>query len=442
MKIPDRPPDWMKLLADADGTDIAKMLGATAGPCVNGRYVHWDKLKRLKPAEGLNHQLWWTALKIRRRSLLKDLPLQDTNDRTFRFAVPDQAYEILHTLDRDAAGQIVVGEEVITTEARDRYVVRSLMEEAITSSQLEGAATTRRVAKEMLRSGRKPRDRSEQMIANNYHAMQRTVALKDQPLSVDIIIELQRILTNDTVDDESWVGRIRQADEPIAVMDSYNEVLHTPPDADTLPDRMKRMCDFANQVTPSGFVHPVIRAIVLHFWLAYDHPFCDGNGRCARALFYWSMLHQGYWLAEFLSISPFLTKAPARYGRAFLYSETDENDLTYFILFHLELIRRAIDEIQSYVKSRIDEVRSAEALLRKSVSLNHRQLALISRALRHPDSAFTVKSHQRSHNIVYETARQDLRELEERGLLRMRRIGKEFNYFSTPGLEHKIRQLR
>ena len=59
-----------------------------------------------------------------------------------------------------------------------------------------------------------------------------------------------------------------------------------------------------------GFIHPMIRSIILHFWLAYDHPFVDGNGRTARALFYWSMLRHGYWLFEFISISQIILKGP------------------------------------------------------------------------------------------------------------------------------------
>jgi hypothetical protein len=49
----------------------------------------------------------------------------------------------------------------------------SLMDEAIASSQIEGAATTRKKAKEMLRENRPPKNRSEKMIANNYITIKR-----------------------------------------------------------------------------------------------------------------------------------------------------------------------------------------------------------------------------------------------------------------------------
>ena len=115
----------------------------------------------------------------------------------------------------------------------------------------------------------------------------------------------------------------------------YDEIFHDPPPAEQLDERMAAMCDFANGKIPNHFIHPVVRAIILHFWLAYDHPFVDGNGRTARALFYWLMLRNNYWLFEFISISQIIRKAPIKYGRAFLYTETDDNDLTYFILYHL-----------------------------------------------------------------------------------------------------------
>ncbi len=313
------------------------------------------------------------------------------------------------------------------------------MEEAITSSQIEGAATTRVVAKEMLRSGRQPRNIGEQMIKNNYLAMQRIRLLTDRPLTVDTIFELHRVLTEGTLEISDGAGRLRRADERIVVEDAFGEVLHEPPVAGLLSDRLNALCAFANGETPSRFIHPVVRATVLHFWLAYDHPFVDGNGRCARALFYWSMLRSGYWLCEFISISQLIRAAQVEYGRAFLYTETDDNDLTYFILYHLDLIRRGIDNLQSYIKRKMSDVREAERLVRDNDSLNHRQIALLSHALRHPDAAYTITSHQTSNNTVYQTARSDLLKLVELGFLQSSKRRKTFQFFPVSDLEARMR---
>jgi Fic family protein len=183
-------------------------------------------------------------------------------------------------------------------------------------------------------------------------------------------------------------------------------------------------------------MHPVVRAILLHFWLAYDHPFEDGNGRTARALFYWAMLRQGYWLFEFISISSILKKAQAQYGRSFQYTETDDNDATYFINFQLEVIARALDAADKYLTRKTQEIADAERRLKECGEFNYRQLALLSHALRKPATEYTVKSHSVSHNVTAATARTDLHNLVEAGLLEERRpkSGRKVIYAVSPNL--------
>lgn len=349
--------------------------------------------------------------------------------------MPDPAHEMTHLIDRRASGEIAISEVVTSPEMRNRYLVSSLIEEAITSSQLEGASTSRAVAKEMLRSGRPPRDRSERMILNNYRAMNTVRGWKDQPLSPERVLELHRMVTDGTLDNPDAAGRLQRPDEErVRVFDrATGEPRHVPPPAEQLPARLEAMCRFANDQPVEGFLHPVVRSILLHFWLAYDHPFDDGNGRTSRAIFYWSMLKHGYWLTEFLSISTILNRAPGRYSRAFLYTETDDLDTTYFILNQLKVICRAIDDLHAYLARKVREVRETERLLRRA-DLNHRQLALLSNALRHPDAEYTFRSHQTSHGVVYQSARTDLLDLERFGLLERRKVGQRFFFRPAPDL--------
>ena len=199
------------------------------------------------------------------------------------------------------------------------------------------------------------------------------------------------------------------------------------------------MCAFANGQTDDGFVHPVVRAIVIHFWLAYDHPFEDGNGRTARVLFYWAMLAQKYWLAEFVAISRILRQAPAKYARAFLLTETDENDLTYFLLYQLAVIERAIKDLHAYLGKKMAEIGEAERYIKQSALVNHRQLALLTHAMRHPDHIYTIDSHRRSHRVAYETARNDLLSLVASGYLVKVRLGRAFGFTPDPELSEHLR---
>ena len=379
------------------------------------RYLHWDELRHRPAPEGLTHEQWWLAEKLSRR--LTPLPLLASEGLAFGFSQPPVLLKGLHQIDMEAGASVVAPAAVTTRSTRDRYLLSSLMEEAITSSQMEGAATTRDVAKAMIRSRRPPRDRSERMILNNFLTMQRIRELRKQPLTPQLVLDLHRLVTEGTLDDPADAGRLRPPGKEVVVDDLYGTVFHLPPPADELPQRLEELCRFANGETPKVFIHPVVRAIALHFWLAYDHPFSDGNGRTARALFYWAMLQQGYWLFEFISISSVINKARGQYERSFLLSESDDNDLTYFLLAQVKVILQAIGSLHSYLERKAGEVGALQQRLEGMEGLNHRQLELLRHALRHPGYRYTVLSHQNSHGVSHQTARSDLQSLSARGLL-------------------------
>ena len=410
------------------------------------RYLHWDQLRRRDPPKGFSSEEWWLNVKLSRFPVLRDLPLEDASGRPFRFAPVDSVQQMLHRIDQRAAGRIAFPDVLTNPETRDRYIVSSLIEEAITSSQMEGASTTRQVAADMLRMGRPPADTSERMILNNFEAMQFVRSIQDRALTTEDVLEIHRITTADALENPHAAGRLQTpADERVAVIDrSTRAVLFNPPPADQLPARLEKMCRFANGELPANqFLHPVVRAVMLHFWLAYDHPFEDGNGRTARAVFYWAMLHANYWLFEYVSISSILKNAFAQYGKTYLYSESDENDATYFVIYQLEVMLRAIENLDQYLQRKIAQIREVETRLRNVASFNHRQLALLGHALRHPGTEYTIKSHQRSHNVAYATARSDLLALSRAKLVIERRLGAKTMMFLAPeDLEQRLATSR
>ncbi len=439
MKLPLIPPDVGGMLNRIEHDRLPLVLAQSA--LINGEYAPWDKVRQLTSPEGLTHEEWWFGIKLARGHLLKPIPLTDVRGRTFQYGTPDPVLRLTHEIDQLASGRIEISEEVTNPGTRDRYIINSLIEESITSSQLEGASTTSEVAKNMLRSGRKPMDKSERMILNNYGAMRFVQEKRGEKLTPELVFELHRLVTVGTLEDPARAGCFRTDSDSIQVKDEIGTVLHRPPPAAELPKRLQSMCDFANARPSDSFLHPVIRATILHFWLAYDHPFLDGNGRTARALFYWSLLSQGYWLAEYISISSILRNARAQYSHSFLHTEVDNNDLTYFLSYHLGVVRRAIGDLQQYLNKKIKEVRSTEALLRSSGDFNHRQLALLNHGMRHPGSRYTVESHRRSHNIAYDTARTDLLGLAGFGLLGKRKRGKTFEFSAPADLGARLQSL-
>jgi Fic family protein len=141
-------------------------------------------------------------------------------------------------------------------------------------------------------------------------------------------------MTENTLDDELDVGLFRYHDN-ILVLDAITgDIAHMPPPQEELEGLLGDLEMFFNR-DGDRFIHPIIKAIIVHFMLLYIHPFSDGNGRTAHSLFYWYMIKKGYRLIEFMPISRVISKTKRMYEKAFLYTEQDENDLTYFILYHL-----------------------------------------------------------------------------------------------------------
>lgn len=442
MNIPQSPPKFEDLISEITPKRIMQLASHIRTSA--GHYLHWDEIRYRPPPEDFSHREWWLALKISRINALKPISLKDKEGRPFQFAVPERVLQELHKIDLGTGGLVSVPsvpEPIVNPQTRDRYLVRSLMEEAITSSQLEGAATTREVAKDMIRTGRRPRDTSEQMILNNYLTMQRIRNLKSSALSPELVLEIHRLITDKTLEEPTAAGRLRRSDEPRVVADDFGQIFHDPPPAGELVERVNAMCDFANGEPSAHFIHPAVRAIILHFWLAYDHPFVDGNGRTARALFYWSMLRSGYWIFEFISISTILRKAPVKYGRSFLYTETDDNDLTYFLVAQTEVISQAISELHRYIERKAAQLRQAEQDIQALALFNYRQVALIRHALSNPGQRYTIASHQQSHAVVHQTARTDLLDLVERGVLEMVKKGRPIIFAAPADVAERLAAL-
>ncbi len=432
MKKPHNPPPISDLLAGIGPDRVTEIVfGEQIDVAPWGHYYHWDQIRHRPPPAGLSSEEWWLGIKMARQQGRRTLPLTDAAGRPFSYVLTDEALSLLQRIDQQAASRIGLPEDVVNPRDRTRYVVASLMEEAIASSLLEGAATTRRDAKDLLRSDRSPRTPAERMVVNNYHTMMHISRNLEAPLTAEMVLEMHRMVTEGTLERPEDAGRMQQPGEKRVVVGHFTEpdpTYHVPPPAEELPGLMGSMVSFANDLESEPFVHPVVRAIALHFYLAYLHPFADGNGRTARALFYRSLLRQGYWLAEYLSISRLLRRAPVQYGKAFLHTETDDADFTYFLLHQLDVLNRSIDELWRYLDTKAAEVSRVERALRGHPDFNHRQIALLSRALHRPGSIYTIRSHQTTHGVTYPTAHSDLTDLHQRGLLDRHKMGKQYRF--------------
>lgn len=445
MKLPEKAPDWQSILKNS-ADEIFGSSYAEISAIVNKignlkEYRYWDRFKYRYSSENLSSEKAWTLLKLNRLGQIKKIPALDKKNNSFGYWLPDSVLKELHQIDVHAAGEILVDDPHIQTIERDRYIINSLMEEAIASSMLEGAGTTREKAKEMLRSGRKPKDHAEKMIFNNFQTIKNIKEVINKPLSKELIFFFHESITRDTLNPPDPSYRFRKESEDIQIYDDDGSLLFIPPPAEEIEERIEALCNYANNDDINEFVHPVVKAIILHFWFAYIHPFADGNGRTARALFYWYVLKNKYWLFEYLSISRVILKAPVQYKRAYLYVETDDGDLTYFLYFHLRAIRLSIQEIRVYLEKEQIKKKQATDLLMRCPGLNMRQCDLLHHALSHTNTVYTIKTYQTMNRIVHQTARTDLRNLVEIGLLEESKRGRTYYFSPAKELSEKIKHI-
>ena len=440
---PASPPSIATLFHDVRPTRISHVLDHTT-VLAHDRYLHWDQMRHRSPPADLSHEEWWLGTRIARRSAEESIPLYRKTGPAFTLVHATPIRQGLHEIDQRlgvSKGRPGI-RDLVLGNGKKYLLGNAIMEEAIRSSQLEGASTTRKRAKEMIRRRQTPQNRSEQMILNNYNAMLRVEELATHDLSEEHVFELHRILVSDTLDEPEKAGQFRVDEDEIIVglSDYTGEAAHVPPPAGELDDRLRLILAFANGHTPDQWIHPVLRALIVHFMIGYDHPFVDGNGRVARALFYWSMMRQGYDLARYLTVSGILRRSPGKYGRSYLFTETDAGDLTYFVDYHIGVIKRSIKELVQYANSRRAETEELQEILEGVGEFNYRQLRLIRHALRHSGFRYTVQSHAHSHAIARSTARIDLTDLVAAGLLRLTLYGRTFEFVPADDLAEKLKQ--
>ena len=401
----------------------------------NGAYLPWDEFRKKSwpggDSGGLWHLIQSTRLFARRQT-----PVTDKDGGTYAFD-PHRHVEFLHQIDLEFGGNML-GIADFGEAGRRQIIRRNLIEESIASSRLEGANTSRQAARKMLTEGRKPRDKSERMIVNNHQAMRRIEEeLKNQPLTHDLLMDLHRQVTHEMLDDASLEGVLRETLDKrgnrLKIMPwDDSTVVYVAPDKDFVEEQLPRLIAFANDEDKSGFIHPLFKATILHFWIGLLHPFEDGNGRLARILFYWYMLRKGYWAFSYLSLSERILKSPKQYAMAFIYSEQDGLDLNYFIQYNVEKLVLARRNLQDYLTKAISENRQRNKLLLSGQSFNARQIQLLQYLSKDEDRFTSVAIYHHVNDMVgYVTAVADLKSLVEKGLLRKLKIGRNVNYLPT-----------
>lgn len=402
---------------------------------IQDEYLYWDKIK-YKTNDCTPLELW-SVIKLFRLLRRKDV---NFNSYNFHYVITDYIQKALHQFDMHIGGTLGSNIGIAETD-KTKFIISSIMEEAISSSQMEGASTTRKKAKEMIEQDKKPKNKSEKMILNNFITMKYIVQHKSEDLTPENLLYIHKLITNNTLEDLEDEGKFRENNDVHVVNHSNSEIVHTPPLESELEKLINDLCIFFN-TDSEEFIHPIIKGCIIHFMIGWIHPFTDGNGRTARAIFYWYMLKKGYWLTEYLSISRIIKDTKSQYEKAYLYTEIDENDLTYFISYHIKTMEKAFIALKEYINLKQKEVFQAAKFM-KIPGVNDRMAQILKIIHDDPDRILNTKEMEARFNISNYTARTDLKSLVELGFLEIIQVNKQKqNFVKSPTFESSLKKYK
>jgi len=398
-------------------------------------YLYWDKVK-YKAKDCTPIELW-SAIKLFRNLRSSKVSF---GKYSFNFVITDYIQRALHQFDMHIGGTLGSNIGIAETD-KTKFIINSIMEEAISSSQMEGANTTRKKAKEMIQLEKKPKNKSEQMIMNNFITMKHIVQQKDEILTPEKLLYIHKLIANDTLDNTEEEGKFRDSND-VHVVDHVNsEIVHSPPPEEEIISLINDLCTFFN-TEGEDFIHPIAKACIIHFMIGWIHPFTDGNGRTARALFYWYMLKNGYWLTEYLSISRIIKDTKSQYEKAYLYSEIDENDISYFITYHIKTMEKAYEALKEYINRKQKEVFQAAKFM-KIPGVNDRMAQILKIIHDDSDRILSIKEIESRFNISSFTARTDLKNLTQLGFLEVIQVNKKKqNFIKSADFEKSLNKFK
>ncbi len=386
------------------------------------RYLNKVEIGFRLPGE-LNLPEVWQEIQKDRKSHGEVIDLQDEKGEKFWYVNIKPLQAKLHQIDSRGRDSLY---SFIKKEIENELIFDSIIEEAWASNIIEGAFTTHKRAQELVRRNLTPKDKSELMTKNNHQAMTYILENRNSAFDINFILKIHQIITQDTLEDPEYVGKFR--DEEVFIWDKANTVIFKPMPAEKIEPCLNNLVTWVNTQSDEDFIHPVIKASIIHFFLVYVHPFFDGNGRTARALFYFYLLKNQYEFFKYFSISALIAKQREKYYKAIKDVEDYDNDLTYFLIYFADVVSKSIDESVNRIVRKYQSEIISKNLDTKGIYLNKRQKKVIKILIDHDHRNITTRRYEKIFKVSYGTARSDLNEMTESGLLQKRKIGKGFVY--------------
>ena len=378
-----------------------------------------DLLYRLKPGEEL--EVKWNELLEYRKQEAVELPLIDQKGKNIFVVLSKELKERIALIDDLAKKNIF---EELDEEVKRNVVIDAQTDEAFYSSVIEGAHTTKKRTKQMIENEVKPKNKDEKMVFNNYQALFYILGNIGEAISEEVLLRIYNIVTNETLDKDEIVNKYRLDQNEVRNLEA---VIYVPPEAEKVQEMMDSLFEFMSKDDDER-IHPILKAVIFHYYFVYVHPFYDGNGRTARALTYMYLLQNGYDFFKYFSISNIISEARGSYYKAIKNSEDYESDVTYFALFYTKMILDSIKKVTGDFKKQYLKKVIYSEIEHRGLSINDRQEKLIDKVIKFDKSFIDAAFYIKLNKVSQETARKDLSDLVEMEIFSKKKVGRKFHY--------------
>ncbi|GAB3419671.1 Fic family protein [Niabella aquatica] len=385
---------------------------------LNNNYVHWDKFKDMPlPVEGLREDIWQQVTGEREQGFTRRLPIGDS---VIKWWISNTMEVQLHRLDIDLAG----GRDMeVLQESKHvhRHQTNALLDESIASAQLAGAVVSKKAAREMLLKKRSPQNVNEQICINIYRSLQLAFSKKEEPLTEALLLQLHQALTKDTIKLKG-IGQYR-TNNKVDFSSVDTSAGYKPVDSRLVAPLMETVLGIYNDDVAPFFIHPLVKACIIHYLVVTIRPFKDANGRMARLLVQLYLLKKKYWVAAFISPSNIISKFNLQYHRSIVQSQTDANNTGYFIQFYIQSIQMAYKSLRDFTL-RITREKAGSGM-NKLPGYNERQTVVLQWLKEDREKVVTIRELRSMYGVSKETARTDLTALVNKGWIKYYHINKK-----------------
>ena len=399
---------------------------------VENNYLSKEKLiyKGISSRENFNE--YWNDIQSRRKDQAKVLPLLDKEKAPLWYNVTEETLNNIYEIEELGRDRI---EDIIPDEVKSDMFIESLIDEAFSSSWIEGAYSTRKRAHEMIKNELSPKNKSEKMILNNYEGLLFTLENIENELNEEYLVNLWKILTKETLEEDEITSGYR--DDQVYIHKG-SEIVNEGPESKDVAKMMSSLYEYIDQYDIES---PIVKACVAHYYFVYVHPFIDGNGRTARALMNLFLIKSGYEFFKYFSISKILTEKRKQYYTAIENCEANDGDLTYFIDFYTKLLLDTMKSIRKTYLGHFGKQVVMDLFYDLDIILNERQEKIVTTLFKSDKKFIDTKEYTKKYKVVQETARKDLQELVDLGVLKKIKRGKKY-IFKLEELQEIIERIK